>query len=544
MERFPKLALLLNFSHPQNEIEESFSLPELTNVDILYFYGIATGSPYSSLKEWLHKNPERRLVFLSDDFNTFLQSEKGEEILLDSQVVLDLPSEVDTLVEKFPFSKIEVSCFSVFRTKKFQSLRLEILRKTTLSHALHLDRLHGYQPFINFLRNIRQLPLSFYANGLKGKFRGIPAIVCGAGPSLEKAIPYLKKMEQKGLIIAGGSTLAALSSQGITPHFGMAIDPNLEEFKRLKNSFSFEVPFLYSTRVFPEVFQTCNGPFGYMRSGIGGLLELWMEEKLGLTDPLLGEHLSCDSISVTSICVAWAEFLGCNPIVLSGVDLAYTDQKQYASGVKITDEILFKDLNSTSACNKLYKRKNQKGKTIYTAVRWLMERDSLSHFAKMHCDKQFINTTENGLKIQNILYKPLGELLDSFGDFDSQLRVQEEIFLSPMPLESKKIIENELKELSASLDRVVAHLTILSQRPSVLDEFELIEESAYSYIFYDVDSILNQELDQIFPCWPATDPAIRIQQKWRLFLDLAKKYQRVFKENSSDLHPSSSIVIS
>lgn len=524
MERFPKLALLLNLSHESFGLEETVSPIELTDVDLVYFYGIGEGAPYFALKDWLQGEPERRLIFLSDDFSSLLQSKRGEEVLLDPQVVLDLPSEIDALSQRFPLNKVEVLCLPSLKTKKFHSLRLQLLRKTTLSAALHLDRIHGYQPFMNFLQNLKHLPSSFYANGLKGRFSGIPAIVCGAGPSLQKATTHLKKMEQKGLIIAGGSTLAALSSQGIMPHFGMAIDPNPEEFHRLKNSFAFEVPFLYSTRVFPDVFQTCNGPFGYMRSGIGGLLELWIEEALGLTDPLLGQNLSFESISVTAICLAWAQFLGCNPIVLSGIDLAYTDNKQYAPGVKMEET----EVRGSAAPHKLLKRKDRRGKRVDTAVRWLMEAASLSHFAKMHKEVQFINTTEGGIKIKNMSYEPLEEIEKKLSVLDLRRKVQEEIFRFSMPVDTGKIIQNQLNELKASLDRVIAHLEILSKKKSPLNELELSEESAFSQLFYDVHQVLDKEIDQLFPPWPLIDPALRFQEKWRRFLDLAKKYQTVF----------------
>lgn len=528
MERFPKMALLLSPSHYRPFAAEALAPIELSGIDILYFYGIGKGEGYFSVKNWLHQKSNRRLIFLSDDFSQFLQIEEAHEILLDPQVVCEAPQEIDALAERFPFSFVEMVCLPSLKTKKFQSLRLQLLRKTTLSYAIHLDRLHGYQPFTNFIQNLKQIPHSFYANGLKGCFSGIPAVVCGAGPSLQKAIPYLKELEEKALLIAGGSTLAALSSQGVTPHFGMAIDPNLEEFRRLKNSFAFEVPFLYSTRVFPAVFQTCNGPFGYMRSGIGGLLELWIEEELGLADPLLGTHLSSESISVTAICLAWAEFLGCNPIVLSGVDLAYTNNKHYAEGVDRGEELeLIAGLKKNTA-DKIIKKKDRKGRPVFTAVRWLMESSSISHFAKMHPEVTFINTTDGGIEIPEIAYEPLEKVAAEWARMDLRKKVRDAIFRSNMPIGSEEIIKNKLEELSSSLGRVISHLEVLVKKKSPLDEMELADEMAYSYLFYDIEMLLEKELDSVFPAWPDRDLTARSIEKWRRFLELAKKYQLVF----------------
>jgi hypothetical protein len=522
MEKFPKLALLLSISDALPPQEETLPLISLKEIDLLYFYGIGRGEPYFAVKDWLHEKKERRLIILSDDFSDFLQTERAEEILLDPQVLLDLPSEIDALAQQFPLSRIEMLSLPSKRSKKFHALRLQLLRKTTLSHALHIDRLHGDQPFINFIKNLKQLPLSFYANGLKGRFANIPAVVCGAGPSLQEAMPHLKKLEEKALLIAGGSTLAALSAGGVVPHFGMAIDPNLEELRRLKNSFAFEVPLLYSTRLFPDVFQTCNGPFGYMRSGIGGLLELWIEEALGLSDPLLGEHLSPESLSVTTICVAFAQFLGCNPIVLSGVDLAYTDRKHYALGVSNDESI---EWDALDASDRMIKRKDRRGKPIFTAVRWVMESSSLSYFAKMHPEVRFINATEGGIEIKRMKYQPLEQIEKKLPMQDLRAKVQKAVFQSPMPVNSSKIIDEKIKELFASLHRLVAHLEVLAKRESPLDELELVEEMAYSYLFYDVHQLLEKEI-HLFPFFPK-DRQARSQEKWRRFLHLAKKHAAV-----------------
>ena len=447
--------------------EELLPPLEVEKAEGLYFYGLGTGAPYFHVKDWLKANPARVLIFLEDDpgiIASFLYRSQAAEILSDPQVHLALgKKEIDRLAEMFPFKRIEAASLPSYKNKGFRNLRLKLMRKTTLTHALHIDRLHGYQPFQNFVQNLRHLPRSFYANALKGAFQDVPAIVCGAGPSLQQSMETLRSLENKALIIAGGSTLAALSSQGVLPHFGMAIDPNLEEYRRLKNSFAFEVPLLYSTRVFPAVFQTCNGPFGYMRSGIGGVPELWIEEELGLLDRLIGESLSPESISVTTICVAWAQFLGCNPILLNGVDLAYTGKKRYASGVADDDEVPFAAIDAEkSAADRILKRKDRLGNPVYTAVRWIMESASISHFAKKHPEVRFINTTEGGIGFKGIDYEPLTEAASAFTERDLRTEVHEKIAAAQMPPNTAKIIQEKMGELSESLDRVIDHLAILS----------------------------------------------------------------------------------
>lgn len=520
MERFPRFALEIPAVDRDSLTKEEPAPTDLEGVEVFYFYGIGQGEGYFLALDWLKQKPERRLVLLEDDLEriaSFLHAEGAKSILEDEQVVIGSPQDLQSFAEEFPVSRIEVGGLpSKGRLKKWKE---ELFRKTAFAHSLHLDRLHGYQPFQNFAKNLSRLPGSFYANRLRGKFEGVPAVICGAGPSLKEAIPILRTLENKALLIAGGSTLAALSSQGIMPHFGMAVDPNLEEYRRMKNSFTFEVPLLYSTRVFPAIFQTVNGPFGYMRSGIGGVPEVWIEEELGLLDPMIGTELSSDAISVTSICLAWAEFLGCNPILLSGVDLAYTSNQRYAPGV--ADETI--DLNEKcAAADRIVKRKGHGGKPVYTAIRWLMESAAFSDFAAKHPKIQFLNTTEGGLGFRKIPFCPLEEAVRGFSHLPFSLRakVHEEIAQAPMPSQTKETIEQKMQELQESLARIVGHLEILAGEKagiSPLAEIELGEEMAYPYLFFDALSVLEKERE---------DPS----KKWLRFLQLAKRYQIVLRD--------------
>ena len=514
MERFPKLGLLAPTWPLFPAAPEKLDAADPGKAEAIYVYGLGGGAPYFQLRDWLRGKPERRLIFLEDQpgfIASFLHAPEAIEILSDPQVHIALGA--SDLAEKFPLQRIEVLSLPSRKGRRFQTLRLAILRKTALSYALRLDRVHGYQPFQNFSKNLCRLPQSFYANRLKNAFCGTPAIVCGAGPSLKEAIPLLRQLDGSALLIAGGSTLAALSSQGVFPHFGMAIDPNLEEYRRLKNSFAFDVPLLYSTRVFPAIFQTCNGPFGYMRSGIGGISEIWMEEELGLLDPLIGEQLSPESISVTAICVAWAQFLGCDPIFLSGVDLAYTGKKRYSEGVGVEEEVLFSRLDEEkSAADRIIKRKDRNGNLVYTAVRWVMESASLSYFAKKHKEVRFFNTTEGGIGFKDIPYLSLAEAKEKFLSQSSDLRgkVQKEIDQAPMPPNTEAIIAEKMDELKQSLDRVIGHLEVLAGKKrgsAPLAELELEEEMTLPFLFYDIHSLFSPE------------------EKWERFLDLALKYK-------------------
>lgn len=520
MDRFGQLGLMLpSFSYEERK-QEGIRRLAVGSAQGVYVYGLGGGAPYFQLERWLHANPDRKLIFLEDDptaFVALLHFPQTSILLKDPQVhlewLVDRKTDSDRLSKTFPFHRVEFFKTPSKDRKKFTSLKTHLLRRTTLSCALQIDRVQGDIPFSHFLSNVKRIPSSFFANRLAHSMKGIPAIVCGAGPSLNTFIPHLKECSQSALILAGGSSIAALSSQGVPIHFGMAIDPNLEEYYRFRNSFAFDMPLLYSTRVHPSIFQTCSGPFGYMRSGSGGLLELWLEEALSLKAPILGEDLPEEAMSVTSLVIAWALFLGCNPIFLSGVDLAYVGSMHYAKGVKEEKLSSFSCLDEEKvASDRILKGKNGKGKTIMTATRWIMERATLAKMAKSSPKTRFFNTSDEGLLIPHIPFLSFSEMRSSYLTQRPNLaeKIGEGIAKASMSKDAQTRIDQKLEELHQSVLRVIGHLEVLSGLKGgsrALAELEMAEEEAFSLLFYDLKERFCS---------------------WQTLLEVVRKYEQCF----------------
>ncbi len=254
-----------------------------------------------------------------------------------------------------------------------------------------------------------------------------------------------------------------------------------------------------------------------MRSGVGGAPELWIEEELGLTERLLGEELSPESISVTSICVAWAQFLGCNPILLNGVDMAYTGKRRYAAGVTEEGELPFQEIDrEKSAADRILKRKDRNGRSVYTAVRWVMESASLSHYAKKHPAVRFINTTEGGIGFKGIEYVPLAEVVAGFEERELRRDVHERITSARMPANAEETIRIHMDLLKESLARLIDHLRVLAGQKrgsAALAEFELKEEDAFLFLFYDIYHVLKADAPLFWKQWLAL--ALKYQEVWQ-----------------------------
>ena len=183
-------------------------------------------------------------------------------------------------------------------------------------------RLAG-QYLLNTLRNLPAIASEGNAAALARLFSGIPAIVVGAGPSLDANLAALRDLRDCALVIAVDTAVRPLLAAGIRPHLVVSVDPSEANGRHLNDLPDARDLWLVAEgSLTPSVFPQFKGrTFIYKVSNH----EPW---------PWLAEHgADCvklrtwGSVLTTAFDVAGRS--GCNPIVFAGADLAYTDGLQY-----------------------------------------------------------------------------------------------------------------------------------------------------------------------------------------------------------------------
>lgn len=159
---------------------------------------------------------------------------------------------------------------------------------------------------------------------LEGAYKDVPAFIIGAGPSLDKNVAALKQAYKKGIILATNSSALALAKHDVVPHVICCLE-SIDASPRLNTlPFINDVIRAYSLSAHPNT----------LRSGTGPLMPFYeaLPQYVGPLESLTGTGgvAVCGSVSTAAFSIA--QKLGCNPIVLVGQDLAFTDGATYAGG--------------------------------------------------------------------------------------------------------------------------------------------------------------------------------------------------------------------
>lgn len=263
----------------------------------------------------------------------------------------------------------------------------------------------------HFARNwveqgITNMPAIAQHNNLReldGAFRGRPAILISPGPSLDKNIAQLKAAQGKALLIAPLQSLRRLYKAGIQPDFVLVLDAT--DLTTEPYDFFNEVPADFLTTLIvgvnchPRVVNKFKRVYFFSTSGP---VDHWLEEML--SQPLV--NLEAASVAISGLLLA--QHWGCNPIVLTGQDLALADGGQrYAQDAQ---------LNNLSA-PKLMTLPGYQGGTVQTPSDYFLFHHQFERIAqrlaKSHPDVQLCNCTEGGAFIQGYQHRPLQEVLET-----------------------------------------------------------------------------------------------------------------------------------
>lgn len=430
------------------------------------------GAPEKNLAEellfWLDEDPEHFLLILEEE-------QKDSSLIHDRarQVIWENEEELKQVAWETVFLSFEYAPELGNLSKKGENQKKAYARMAYFQEGIHLVASDFKERGVNFLHHFFQnaslIQKAKRGRDLFGQFSGVPAIICGAGPSLEKEMAQLKSFRDSALIFAGGTALDILAKEGFIPHFGGILDPHPPQEKEKCTS-----PTFFQTRIHPDRLAQVKGP------------RLWIE---GGGNDFFEEGQFDGGWNAATFLTALAYHLGCNPIILVGVDLAQPKNKKYAGTCSSPNEEELIPIEGG----------------LFTRKDWLFAADWLSTFAKEHPAFQGYNGSD-GIDINGFGKKDLSSF-----SFPSQenLKGRIEGALSEaggeIPLPDPTMIRQSLERCGTFCMEIIQLLEKLYPKPPSEDEqyrsllLKMEEEVAYKKCLAPIWEIWKYPLKRKIP---------------------------------------------
>jgi hypothetical protein len=279
---------------------------------------------------------------------------------------------------------------------------------------------------LHTLRNLAHIVHGANPGRLGRQFDGVPAVVTGAGPSLNNNIAALRHMHGRALVIATDTSWRPLAAAGIDPHIVVAVDPTEENGRHLVDVPSRQRPWLIAEgSIDPRAFDAMDGRVAAFRVGVHHPWP-WLMER-GIERPLVRVW---GSVLTAAYDLALA--FGCNPIVFAGADLAYTNYQPYCRGTTFERDWtehtergvpLIVVWKQTLMARPLRKEPDVCGDQAITSPHLVEFRNWIASRAAEASDRRTVNATGAGILLgSHIEQSTIDDVLEAHPPCDAHIR--------------------------------------------------------------------------------------------------------------------------
>ncbi len=304
--------------------------------------------------------------------------------------------------------------------------------------------------YANAFKNLMKLQDKISSFDIKNMpnnpFKGKPAVMVASGPSLDKNIDVLKKLENKAYIFACDASLSTLKNHNIIPEIAGFLEYRYVAYEKfLKDkTYSPYIKFFGPITIVPEALDSVSENFIIHNSeqdDVDNFFAKVLQIKSGAKN---------SGGSVAHYLVYLAHYLECEPIILIGQDLAFSeDGADYAK-----DSDIYNNVTNTRVLNE--NRVLVKGNyrdLVETTVQWqnfLNDYETLLQNNKI----KIINATAGGAYIAGTELMSLEEALADKVDFDKE--------------NAMKLVDNLVPQTNIELDDLIDFMIGLIGKYTVL----------------------------------------------------------------------------
>lgn len=260
---------------------------------------------------------------------------------------------------------------------------------------------------------------------LRTTFRGKPCVIVSPGPSLDKNIHLLPAIRDRVVLMTSSHALSALTRAGVCPDVCVALDPQDMGY-HFKDAPVERITLILCATVSTDLYAL---PAKNIVTFAGNnALEDWIYECLGENVRLpSGGSVACSELALAT---EW----GCDPIIVMGQDLAFSNDRYYSSlsddgGLKVAvtgDGTRYSMTNLSDGLTKIVERQHRAGAvdelrtvrgyfggTVKTSTAFEVYRRWMTDF--VNADRSgvhFLNCTEGGAYIDGMEHLPLAMAIE------------------------------------------------------------------------------------------------------------------------------------
>lgn len=235
---------------------------------------------------------------------------------------------------------------------------------------------------------------------LKDKFKGKPGVVVSTGPSLNKNIHLLKGLENKAVLCAADASVRVMKKHGLKPHLVSSLErmtPTAKLFENLEPEDVKDVYLAAAPVIHPQTY--ANYPGERIITYRDFATFRWIDIEKGILE--IGP-------SAGNMAFKILEYLGCDPIILIGQDLAFgPNDMTHAEGTTYgekQDAAVFKDIREVEG-NYVPRIKTSR---VWEMFLQYYHKDASASKATV------INATEGGAKILGTQLMTFQEAIDKY----------------------------------------------------------------------------------------------------------------------------------
>ena len=308
----------------------------------------------------------------------------------------------------------------------YDKARNEMIRQyLVLRPLMEVNLRTGINLQENTLENLPHMASSPDIGQLEGKFKDIPFILIGAGPSLDESIDFLHQVKANAIIVCSNSSFRKLVNSGIRPNLVVTADPMPPTLAGFQNVDLSDVPLACPFSAYPEIVRRFSGRIISWVT-FSPLIDV-LKDAQGLSSgtPIMEQG------TVSGCVLDISRLLGCSKVLFVGQDMCVRDDGKYYS-----DDSAYADSGSHYV-SKLegHRLPGNTSDEVVVEGRLFVYLKTFEKFIKENPHINYRNLARTGVKVEGAPYMNYDEARDWIGDQSSSLLFDEKVkdLLSEQP---------------------------------------------------------------------------------------------------------------